>query len=344
MKVPISMCSSLAADYDGDQMTLFPIKSASAVQECKAALWYNRGGGPYREEDYVAIVPRIAPVVGSRPTTMALGTTMRWTDRVRGYKATKVHSRWTTTVRGMIDLKTPPVSVSEFVNRSMSIMSSSTTKSSLQSGIGATSRRSKLGAERVFLDSNACMRCQSGPFSTLITTQGALVPNPKDGYFGNPTVRAISRLCRASMQITLKVKSSTSVSDVSPTLSFLSGSNNWLRILKNNTIDIVSDAYLGSYGNIGVTCSLFDISKAPSTYRIDLLKSFINIVCLESRCTLDPAEYECLLCLMLFLVNTDLKPEYGVESNINRYYGEFHTLSLDGTCVMQITNTTLRQH
>ena len=354
MKVPISMCSSLAADYDGDQMTLFPIKSASAVQECKAALWYNRGGGPYREEDYVTIVPRIAPVVGSRPTTMALGTTMRWTDRVRGYKATKVHSRWTTTVRGMIDLKTPPASVSEFFNRSMSIMSSSTTKLSLQRGIGATSRRSKLGAERVFLDSNACMRCQSGPFSTLITTQGALVPNPKDGYFGNPTVRAISRLCRASMQITLKVKSSTSVSDVSPTLSFLSGSNNWLRILKNNTIDIVSDAYLGSYGNIGVTCSLFDISKAPSTYRIDLLKSFINIVCLESRCTLDPAEYECLLCLMLFLVNTDLKPEYGVESNINRYYGEFHTLSRWNMCyenyqyysssALNLVPTTLVEH
>ena len=33
-----------------------------------------------------------------------------------------------------------------------SLSSSSTAKSSLQSDIGATSRRSKLGAERVFLD------------------------------------------------------------------------------------------------------------------------------------------------------------------------------------------------
>lgn len=159
-----------------------------------------------------------------------------------------------------------------------------------------------------------------------------MLPEPKNGYFGNPTVRAISNLCRASMQITLKVKSSTSVSDVSPTLSLLSGSTKWLRILSNGTISIASEPYLHSYSNVSVTCSLFDVSKAPTVHRIRLLKAFINIICIESRCTLDPAEYECLLCLMKFLVNTNLSPDHGIESNISRYYGEFHTVSRWNMC------------
>ena len=57
---------------------------------------------------------------------------------------------------------------------------------------------------------------------------------------------------------------------------------------------------------------------------------------------------------MLFLVNTDLKPEYGVESNINRYYGEFHTLSRWNMCyenyqyysssALNLVPTTLVEH
>ena len=164
---------------------------------------------------------------------------------------------------------------------SMRSVSSSTTKSTLQSDTGATSRRSKLGAERVYLDRNACMRCQSGAFSTLITTQGTLLPDPKDGYFGNPTVRAISKLCRASMQITLKAKSSTSVSDVSPTLSLLSGSSKWLHVLNDGTTNTSCMPYQGSYQDIDVTCSLFDVSRASCAHRTSLLKSFISITCLE---------------------------------------------------------------
>ena len=134
------------------------------------------------------------------------------------------------------------------------------------------------------------------------------------------------------MQITLKVKSNTSVSDVSPILSLLSGSNKWLRILKDGTINIVSRVYTGSYEDVDVTCSLFDIYNASHEHKVSLLKSFISIACMESRCTLDNAEYECLLCLMLFLVNTKLEVDHGVESNINRYYGEFHTLSRWNMC------------
>ena len=332
MKVPISMCSSFAADYDGDEMTLFPVKSPKAVQECRAALWDNSSEGPYARDDYNVIVPVKAPVVVNRSNTIALATTMCWTDRMKGHRATKIHSKWMTSASAMIAMKKDPPSPLEFARQSMEFMSSSTAKSSLQSNIGATSRRSKLGAERVFLDANGCIRCQSGTFSTLVARRDVSLPSPKDGYFGNPTVRAISKFCRASMQITLKVKSSTSVSDVSPTLSLLSGSTRWLRILRDGTIHIASEAHLGPYEAVDVTCSLFDVSMAPVTHRMRLLAVFINIVCVECRCTLDPAEYECLLCLMIFLVNTHLEPEYGIESNINRYYGEFHTVSRWNMC------------
>ena len=332
MKLPISMCSSFGADFDGDEMTLFSVKGLAAVQECKAALWNNSDDSPYKEEDYDEIVPSKAPVIVSRSNTVALATTICWSDRTRGHKATKVHSRWMTTVKSLIAFKSPPASAMDFAMQSMRSMSSSTTKSSLQSDIGATSRRSKLGAERVYLDKNACIRCQSGVFSTLIPTESRYLPSPSDGYFGNPTVRAVSKLCRASMQITLKVKSSTSVSDVSPTLSLLSGSTKWLRILKDGTIDITDIPYQESYEDIGVTCSLFDISQAPHEYRISLLRSFINMICLESRCTLDPAEHQCLLCLMSFIISREITAEYGIESNINRYYGEFHTLSRWNMC------------
>lgn len=156
------MCSSFEADFDGDEMTLFPLKSLGAIQECKAAARDNGTIGPYIEEDYNLVVPSIAPNIVSKLNTVALSTTMCWTDRVKGHNATNVHLRWMSSVGAMIPMKREPPSALEFAYESMRFTSSSTTKSLLQSNIGATSRRSKLAAERVFLDKHACMRCQSG--------------------------------------------------------------------------------------------------------------------------------------------------------------------------------------
>ena len=63
-----------------------------------------------------------------------------------------------------------------------------------------------------------------------------------------------------------------------------------------------------------------------------VIRSFIKMVCIESRCQLDVAEHECLMCLMLFLVNTRLQPECGIESNIDHYYGEFRTVPRWNMC------------
>ena len=34
MRLPISMCGPYGADFDGDEMTLFPIKTQAAIKEC----------------------------------------------------------------------------------------------------------------------------------------------------------------------------------------------------------------------------------------------------------------------------------------------------------------------
>ena len=336
MKFPISMCSSFAADFDGDEMSLFPVKSPAAIKECKVALWDNTNMGPYVEEDYNTIVPSIAPIIKNKANTLAIATTVCWSDRRKGHKITHVHSKWLTSVPSFVAMNKCSQSPLDFVQSAMDFMSSSTTKSSLQSNIGATSRRSKNKAEGVYLDSCGCLRYQTGQLSTIVPTQSRILQSPKDGYFGNPTVRAVSKLCRASMQITLKVKSSSGVSDISPTLSLLSGSTKWLRILHDGSIHIVSKTNIVDYDNVRLTCSLFDIARSPEMHRIRLLKSFMYMVCLESRCTLDPAEYECLLQLMLFLVNTNIQPSNGIESDINKYYGEFHTLSRWNMCYATI--------
>ena len=43
------------------------------------------------------------------------------------------------------------------------------------------------------------------------------------GWYGNPTIRAVSKLCASVMQLTLKVKSGSNVENLSPTLSLMSG-------------------------------------------------------------------------------------------------------------------------
>lgn len=332
MKLPISMCSTFGADFDGDEMSLFPVKSKKAIDECKASLWDNEMDSPYSHSGYGSLVGSRHYGTQSKSNAMALASTICWTDRLKGYKATRHHAKWMTSSSSVIKMKERSVCARDFALRAMKSMSSSCTKSSLQSDIGATSRRSKLGAERIYLDSNRCVRCQNGNYSTLIPRESVHVPNVLDGYFGNPTVRAVSKLCRASMQITLKVKSSSSVSDTSPTLSLLSGGSNWLCIMKSGSIDVVNKYHRLDHSKMEVTCSLYDISKSPEFVRHGLVQAFIRIVCKESRCQLDPAEYQCLFYLIIFICGTKPSAESGIESNISKFYGEFSTIPRWNMC------------
>jgi hypothetical protein len=344
MVLPISMCSTFGSDFDGDEMTLFPVRTHRAIEVCKASIWNNSARSPYSEEGYNSIVPRGAPNIGTRSNTMALATTVCWTDRTSGYRVGKHHSKWMTSASSMIRMKHEPLTAREFGLLGMKSMASSSMKSSLQSDIGATSRRAKLGAERIYLNANRCLTCQTGEFSTLVPTMSRYPPPRTDGYFGNPSVRAVSRLCAASMQITLKVKSSSSISNTSPTLSLLSGSKEWVCILKSGTIDIVSESHAIPYDHIDVTCSLFDISRAPQHVRHRLTGSFIRMVYMECRCSFDKAEYECLIALIMFITSMTLTPDVGIETNINRFYGEFSTVPRWNMCYpdrMYMTSSSL---
>lgn len=54
--VPISMYATFSADFDGDEMSLFPVKSTAAVNECRSAFWDNLSDSPYSEEGYNSLV------------------------------------------------------------------------------------------------------------------------------------------------------------------------------------------------------------------------------------------------------------------------------------------------
>ena len=86
-------------------------------------------------------------------------------------------------------------------------MSVACSKSSLQSDVGSTSRRSTLGAERLSIEYNRCLN-KVTPTGTVLLAEYCLKGFHRDkGTFGNPCVRVISKLVSASMQITLNVKS-----------------------------------------------------------------------------------------------------------------------------------------
>jgi hypothetical protein len=169
-----------------------------AIDECRECVWNNSIQSPYSNEGYRSLVPRGAPSIGTLSNTMALATTICWSDRTSGYRVGKHHSKWMTSVSSVVKMKHAPLTAREFALLGMKSMSSSSMKSSLQSDIGATSRRAKLGAERVYLNANRCVMWQTGEVGTLVPTQSRYPPLHSDGYFGNPTVRAVSRLCAAS--------------------------------------------------------------------------------------------------------------------------------------------------
>lgn len=63
------------------------------------------------------------------------------------HRVAKVHSKLMTSVNAEIESTKGPPSPRDFASNDMKMMASSTTKTSFQSNIGATSRRSKLGQE-----------------------------------------------------------------------------------------------------------------------------------------------------------------------------------------------------
>ena len=68
--------------------------------------------------------------------------------------------------------------------------------------------------------------------------------------------------------------------------------NNLICIMKSGAIHVVNQHHKLDYKDMEVTCSVYDISRAPQCTRHDLVKAFIAMVCVEARCQLDKAEYQ----------------------------------------------------
>ena len=85
-----------------------------------------------------------------------------------------------------------------------------------------------------------------------------------------------------------------------------------------------------NYQYVVTVCSLYSISRAPPDMKGTLVKSFIDIVLLECRQHLDPAEYECTLLLLSFIVSKVMDTPSGIQTTIDSMYPEFSTITVFG--------------
>ena len=115
LRLPISMCGPYAADFDGDEMTFYPVVTSNAEMECEAFKWNHKTWTPYNDSLYASMVhPRQKPVE-SKSNTLAICTTVCWTDRKSGLRATQAHEKWLTSKRAMIGMTHKHQSISDFI-------------------------------------------------------------------------------------------------------------------------------------------------------------------------------------------------------------------------------------
>ena len=121
-------------------------------------------------------------------------------------------------------------SAKDLANAAMLSMCVSCSKSSSQSDVGASTHRSRIGSSRVHLNVSGIPMFGRRGMSVMCRDPIIYSIDRADGWFGNPAIRAVSKLCSSVMQLTLKVKSMNNVENLSPTLSLMSGSTSWLII------------------------------------------------------------------------------------------------------------------
>ena len=157
MRIPNEMCSPYAADFDGDEMSLFPLLSQKSIDECKLFKW------GYKDMSNASLRRSVKPnnshMFGSEFNDMCIRTTVCWSDsKTRGFKVTEAHKVCQLSVSSFIKFLEVSASPSDFATKALLSMNISASKSSLQSDIEALSRRSKLGAEKIFIFTCGCLR------------------------------------------------------------------------------------------------------------------------------------------------------------------------------------------
>jgi hypothetical protein len=226
MRIPPEMCGPYAADFDGDEMTLFVVKREESIKECKSFRWkYGTLSDPQLHQQ---LIPNTEQTWNAGFDEMSMRSTTCWSDKQRPYedkfKITEAHKRLGLNVGSFVAFGKSHNSPLEFCQRAMSNMSIAASKSSLQSDVGALSRRSKLGAKKISISCSGSNQVLCAYVDTPVLPVIEHNIAFSNYSFGNPSVRAVSKLVARVMQITLKVKSTQSLESISHTMTLLSGS------------------------------------------------------------------------------------------------------------------------
>ena len=224
----------------------------------------------------------------------------------------------------------------------MKINAGTCVKSSLQSFVGATSRRSKLASEILTVSDIGIPLLKMNGLCWRHTVGISQCVERNMGWFGNPCLRAVSKLCASIMQITLKTKSTGAVESLSPTLSLLQGGESWLVLHKDGSMRVSTTTQSGSYSDIACTCSLMDISNADYAHRHELCKEFVLMALAESNKRLDAAEMWCLVTLVQFSVRTTLTRPIGLELETAGLYPDLNMVQKFNGCYVRASHVCMR--
>jgi hypothetical protein len=282
-------------------MTIFLLKTSLAIRECKSFKW------DYSSSNDAGVQNQVVSCSFKDDKEdfdlMCICTTMCWSDvNTRDFRLTEAHKATGLNISSVISFKRFFKSPSEFVERAVLSMSVAAWKLSLQSDIGALSRRCKLAAEAIKIGESNYLESAHKHGSQPIYTSMPMSRKTEAYWFGNPTVRAVSKLVARMMQITLKVKSTTSLGDSSksPLSCVMEGSRSWLVITTLGTSIVCSPKDMRNV-DIDCTCNLWHMSAIGNVKRQCLARNCVIMLIAESGCHLDCAEFECLCRLLVTL-------------------------------------------
>jgi hypothetical protein len=274
---------------------------------------------------------------------MSKCTTTCWNDCKRRFKILEAHKIVGLKNGSLTNYKGMNNTVASFVESGNNFMNSGALKSSLQSDVGALSRRSKLGAEAVHLTHKGIPVINNAKELTVFNSHRLLssITNNRGGWFGNPTVRAVSKLSYGVMQTTLKVKSlGGGVTSNSSLMSLLCGSEECIRVDTRGTWTVVRSGANHNWKNTCTACNLYALRKYPPDLLDSAIHEFITVVVNECGRSFDSAELECLRCIAQFLIPKVTSPLQGIEIQTMGKYSYLRPMIKSNACYFNTTDSS----
>lgn len=339
MRLPPDMCRPFGADFDGDEMTLFPLKDINSLSECGKFQW--KYSTLSNEKIHSDLLPSRHPVHHGGFAAMYLRSTLCWSDtNRRDLKITHAHKMCGVTISSFIRFSKPHKNALEFASIALQNMSLGASKASLQSDIGALSRRCNAAAGTIFISSGGCPCIVSRMSRVVLAPCSVVSPLWCKYNFGNPTVRAMSKITSRIMQVTLKVKSTQSLNSYSPTLTLLSGSSSW-PIITSEGSTLNSDSQNIRITGVLATSNLWHMSMMQNNSNLlEMCKACLCLCIAETGVVLDPAEFEYMVQLILLSVKRVTHCNEGLCVDTFKQYSHFPSIWCWSACYYN-SNSTL---